>query len=84
MVVGGKGITCLSSSKDIHEGGLAGPTDPHEAGEHPRPEGPTDAQQQLQHGLTALIVHIGFALCCILRTPPTTTVPHSLWLSSKP
>ncbi|KAA6418911.1 MAG: hypothetical protein FRX49_11137 [Trebouxia sp. A1-2] len=48
------GLATSSTAMDIHEGGFAGATDPHEACEHPRAEGPTDAQQQLQHGLAAL------------------------------
>ncbi len=42
-----KRLTCLPASQDVHEGGFASPTDPHEAGEHPRAEGTADTHQQL-------------------------------------
>ncbi len=42
-------------------------TDPHEAGEHPGMEGPTDPQQQLQHGLPTLLVNVLFSHCSFLQ-----------------
>ena len=65
--------TCFAACEDIHEGGFAGPCDPHEAGEHLGPEGPADPQQQLQPGGAALHVHMGSVLRTILQQR------HSCW-----
>ncbi len=55
-------LTCLTAGEDVHEGGLAGPRHPHEAGQDTRPESPTDASQQLQLALAGNLTHIGQAL----------------------
>ena len=60
-------LTCLTPCQYIHQGCLSGPRDPHQAGEHPWAEGPTDPQQQLQHWLAPLTVHMVLALCCLLQ-----------------
>ena len=52
-------LTSLSAREHIHEGGLASPADPHEAGEDAGAESTTDPPQQLQLALAIHHTHIG-------------------------
>ena len=59
-------FTSFAARKNVHEGGLASPADPHEAREDPRPERSADALQQLQLCFALPLLDVG-----ILR-------PHAL------
>lgn len=65
-VLSALGITSLSACKDIHEGSLASPCDPHEASQDFGPECTADSQQQLQPWLTTLHVDMRSVLGTLL------------------